>query len=134
MQESIYLQKASMKKNYTGYHQTNSLSETNLVASHCKFPFPTQVWWAYVDTLQICFQFSYYLEERHKWSLRKWTRLSTACLFKLKNLPLRSCRRQFSVVDYISARDAVSSRFQFNSIQTKKHKTVWCPVVLLYKD
>lgn len=90
LQESIYIQKARTKNNCTGYHRTTGLSETNLVSSHYKFLFPIQVGWAYVDTLWIHFQFSYYLEERQKWSLRKWTGLSSADLIKLKNLALRS--------------------------------------------
>lgn len=42
-QESIHIQKARMKNNYSGYHHLTGFSETNLVPSHCKFLFPIQV-------------------------------------------------------------------------------------------
>lgn len=66
-------------------------SETNLTFSqHCKFPFATQVWGAYVGTLWTCFQFLYWVGERHKGRLREWTRLSVSALIKLENLLLSS--------------------------------------------
>jgi len=90
LQESIYLQKAKNKNDHTGYHGTTGLSETNFVSAHSKFPFTIHFGGAYVDTLWICFQFSYYLEESYKSSLRKSTKLRIADLFKLKKLALRS--------------------------------------------
>lgn len=65
-QESIYSKKARMKNNYHGYHHLTGFSEINPVPSQCKFLFPIQVGKADVNTLWTPFQFSYYLEERHK--------------------------------------------------------------------
>lgn len=89
----------------------NQSSETNLTSSqHCKFSFATQVWGAYVGTLWTCFQFLYWVGERHKGSLREWTRLSIPALIKLENLVLRSYLAEGS-----------------SELWTRHLQVMWCP-------